>query len=202
MIFLISEFMKGKLIVVYGINNLGKTTQVERLVQKLTSIGRKAKFVKIPTYELEPSGVILDEYLRKGNPHHLAPREAQILYAFNRSQFEPILQSYLDQGLDIVLEDYWGTGVAWGIGREVDKEFLLRINSRCLREDLAFLLEGHRFDSGVEKNHINETDVQLLEIVARVHSELADEFGWKRINANQSVEKVGEDIFSEVKKIL
>jgi len=194
--------MKGKLIVVYGINNLGKTTQVERLVQKLASIGRKAKFVKIPTYELEPSGVILDEYLRKGNPHQLTPREAQILYAFNRSQFEPILQSYLDQGLDIVLEDYWGTGVAWGIGREVDKEFLLRINSRCLREDLAFLLEGKRFASGVEKNHINETDVQLLEKVARVHSELADEFGWKRIKANQSIEIVEEDIFTEVKKIL
>jgi len=32
---------KGKLIVLYGINNLGKTTQAELLVEKIKSNGKK-----------------------------------------------------------------------------------------------------------------------------------------------------------------
>lgn len=194
--------MRGKLIVIYGVNNLGKTTQVKRLVEKLISIGRAADHIKIPAYEVEPSGNMLDEYLRQGNPYRLTAREAQILYAFNRGQFEPTLLFQLEQGCDIVLEDYWGTGVAWGLGRGLDKEFLIRINSACLKEDLALLLQGERFAQAVEKKHINETDNQLTEKVAQIHSQLADELGWKKINANQSMEKVEADIFEEVKKIL
>ncbi len=141
---------RGRFIVIYGINNLGKTTQAKLLVERLKSLGRKAEYLKYPVYDLGPSGPDLDEYLRHANPKRLDAEQAQTLFAENRTQFEPTLKSKLANGIDIVAEDYWGTGLAWGIGAGADKGFLLKINRNFLREDLALLLVGKRFDSGKE----------------------------------------------------
>jgi len=48
----------GKFIVLYGINNLGKTTQTRILVDKLKLHGLKAEYLKYPVYDLAPSGPI------------------------------------------------------------------------------------------------------------------------------------------------
>lgn len=191
--------MKGKLIVLYGINNLGKSTQAKRLVERLNREGRNAKYLKYPIYELEPSGVMLNEYLRKGNPANFTPREAQMVYAWNRSQYEPILESDLASGVDIVAEDYWGTGVAWGMGRGVEKDFLLRLNKDFIREDVAILLSGKRFEESIENDHLHETNRELTDLVDKAHQVLAKEFGWKVVQANKPVEKVAEEIWNIVK---
>lgn len=189
---------KGKFIVFYGINNLGKTTQAKLLVEKFKTLGNKAKYLKYPIYDLEPSGFMINNYLRKGNPDDLSAREAQILYALNRSQYEPRLKQDLEDGFDIVAEDYWGTGIAWGAGVGLDKDFLLRLNQNFLREDLAFLFVGARFKSGFEENHLHETNKELIEKVDKIHRELAEEFGWIKINANDTIENVSNEIWNIV----
>lgn len=187
---------KGKFIVLYGVNNLGKTTQAKLLVKKLNSTGRgKAKYLKYPIYDLAPSGQILNEYLRKGNPYRFTPREAQMLYAFNRCQYEPVLKADLEAGINVVAEDYWGTGAAWGMGAGVETDFMLRINGNFLKEDLAILFVGQRFASGIETKHLHETDQRLTRKVEVAHNELAKQFGWKIVDSNQSIEKVSEDIW-------
>lgn len=191
----------NKLIVFYGINNLGKSTQAKLLVEKLKMSGKDAIHIKYPYYSIKPSGVLLNQYLREGNPQKLTPREAQILFAYNRSQFEPKLKIILENNI-VVAEDYWGTGVAWGMGAGVDLDFLLELNSSFHREDAAFLFEGERFASGIEQNHKHETNSELTKKVETTHAMLADRFGWKRINANQSIEKVQQAIWQEVNKIL
>ena len=50
--------------------------------------------------------------------------------------------------------------------------------------------------------HIHETDHELTEKVRQKHLELAKEFNWKIVNANQPIEKVFEDIKKEVDIIL
>lgn len=193
---------KGKLIVLYGINNLGKTTQAKLLVQNLQKAGHKTIYIKYPVYDLEPSGGRINKYLRGGNPESFTPKQAQELYAENRAQYGPTLKADLENGFDIVAEDYWGTGVAWGIGAGVDKNFLLKLNNGFLREDLAILFIGKRFESGREENHQHETNKELTNKVYEIHKELAREFGWKIINANDSIEKVSQSIWKEVEKIL
>lgn len=193
---------KGRLIVFYGINNLGKTTQAKKLVERLEKEGKKAKYLKYPIYDLAPSGPILNNYLREGNTYKLSPREAQIIYAFNRAQYQPELEKDLEKGINIIAEDYWGTGVAWGIGAGVDKDFLLRINQQFIREDLALLFVGERFTSGLEKDHKHETDEDLIKRVDEAHSELAREFGWLQVDANGTVEQVTEQVWNKVKPIL
>ena len=193
---------RGKLIVFYGINNVGKSTQADLLKSRLKKEGVKVVFYKIPQYTVEPAGVMIDEYLRKHNPYKLSPREAQLLYALDRSNFRMELERLLSSGTWVIFEDYWGTGVMWGVGRGVSKKFLLRVNADNIQEDLTFLLKGKRLKAAKEKVHINEHDDALTAKVGKISVELAKEFKWKIINGNQSIEEVHEDIWTEVQKIL
>lgn len=193
----------GKTIAIYGINNLGKTTQVARLAEAL-SIGvpgfgvATASTVKFPVYDLEPTGPTLNDYLREGNPHNLTPREAQLIYTLNRVAFMPQLDVLLETNNFVVLEDYTGTGIAWGVAAGVDSEFLIRMNEGLLVEDLAILLDGERFDSSRESGHRHEDDDNLMLRCRGIHLELAERFGWQIVNANQSKEAVHDDIWRVV----
>ncbi|MBI4812110.1 hypothetical protein HY798_01500 [Candidatus Falkowbacteria bacterium] len=189
-------------IVFYGINNLGKTTQTKLLVEKLNSEGFKAQYLKYPVYGLEPSGRILNNYLREGNIYNLTPREAQIIYTLNRTQYEKELSDKLEDGVIVVAEDYTGTGLAWGMGAGVDENFLKKINSHLLKEDVGFLFEGERFKEATENNHRHETNDKLTNKVRQAHLKLAEEFGWMKINANLPIKKIQDIIWDKVKNLL
>lgn len=186
---------KGKFIVIYGINNLGKSTQAKLLVERLNRDGQLAEYVKYPIYDLEPSGPLINEYLREGNPHNLSPREVQTLYAINRTQYENEIINKLNQGVHIVSEDYKGTGIAWGMGAGVSEYFLKKINSHLLKEDIIFLFDGERFKDATEKNHKHETDEELLYKVKLAHMKLAEEENWIKINANLTIEEIHNNIW-------
>lgn len=192
---------KGRLIALYGINNLGKTTQAKLLVSSIEERGLKARYLKYPLYDLEPSGPVINNYLREGNQHDLSAREFQIIQILNRTQFDSQLRVMLDNGENVVVEDYVGTGIAWGVGAGISKDFLIDLNIHLVKEDLAILLEGERFLDGKEDGHKHEEDDKLMRKVGEAHLILADEYDWKKVNANQSVEEVKADILKYTVKI-
>jgi len=192
----------GKFIALYGVNNLGKTTQAKMLVQKLRLHGLEAEYLKIPIYDLEPSGPILNNYLRRGNHYNLTPREIQIFYVLNRVQYEKTLIQKLSRGVNVVTEDYTGTGIAWGLAAGLNEGFLKYLNSHLLKEDLAFLFDGERFLESIEYNHQHETDNRLINKARIAHLRLGYEFGWKIINANQSMKQIHDKIWNLVLKLL
>jgi len=193
---------KGKFIVFYGINNLGKTTQAKKLVERLQKGGRPAEYLKYAIYDLEPSGPILNDYLRAGNPFDLSAREFQIFQALNRTQYEPTLKEKLENGIIVVAEDYTGTGIAWGMGAGVDKAFLQKINSHLLREDLGILFEGERFMQGVEDGHMHESNDEFTNRVRQIHLELGQEYGWQKINANEDIDTIQNKIWDLTQEII
>jgi len=172
------------------------------LVAKLRQKGLAAEYIKYPIYDLAPSGTLINDYLRQGNFHKLTPREAQIIYTLNRTQYETALRQKLAQGIYIVAEDYVGTGLAWGIGAGVDEQFLKFINSHLAKEDLAILLDGYRFSESVETNHRHEQNETLTDTVRLIHLRLAEERNWQIINANQTIEQVHKAVWEKVKKII
>jgi len=193
---------RGKFIVIYGINNLGKTTQARLLVKKLKKNGYKAEYIKYPIYDLEPAGPLINAYLRKGNPYNFSPREIQLLHFIDRIKFELILEEKLKRGINVVAEDYFGTAICWGIGGGVDKKLLLYLYKFIKREDLIFLFDGERFVQSIEKNHKHETDNDLVERVRKSHLAIGKKFGWIKINANFSIEEINKLVWIMVKKIL
>lgn len=193
---------KGKFIVLYGINNLGKTTQAKKLVGWLQSLGYQAEYLKYALYDLEPSGPLLNAYLREGNPHGFFPREFQLLQVLNRTQYEQTLLLKLESGTWIIAEDYVGTGIAWGVGAGMNQDFLEKINSHLLKEDLAFFFDGERFTSGIEKIHQHEQNDELTQKVRKIHQKLAQKLAWIPINANQNIEEIQKQLQESIQQKL
>ncbi|HNW55710.1 MAG TPA: hypothetical protein PKN62_01360 [bacterium] len=194
--------MTGQLIVLYGINNIGKSTQAKLLVEKLKQSGKNASYIKYPIYDLGPSGTIINEYLRQGNPWQLSAREAQILYALNRYQYQAELIQRLNNNEWIVAEDYTGTGMAWGSGAGVDLAFLEKVNQGLREPDLILWLDGQRFTSGIESGHKHENDDELINKVRQCHQSLADKYGWLKFEANQPIDDLNNQLWNEVAKLL
>jgi len=193
---------RGKFIVFYGLNNLGKTTQALLLVENLKRFGHKAKYVKYPRYDKMPTGKIISNYLRDDNDYNLSPRELQIFYAFNREQCEEEIKNDLKNGVHIISECYIGTGLAWGEAEGVDKEFLRHINSHLLKEDLAFYFRGKRFRDSIEKNHIFENDDKLSRKAQIAFELMSEEFGWVDLNANNPIVKIEKQIYAYVQEYI
>ena len=186
---------RGNLIVIYGINTLGKTTQAKLLVESLIlKIGKNAEYLKYAVYDLAPSGPLINSYLKQGNPHKFSAREFQFLQILNRTQYEPKLKEKLNKGTWIIAEDYTGSGIAWGMAEGIDKELLYNMNSHLRKEDLGILFEGEPFAAKMDKKNIHETDSQKLAKAATAYKEIARDFGWHVVDANQTVEEVQENI--------
>ncbi len=194
--------MKGKFIVFYGINNLGKTTQVKLLIEKLQQQGIKVEFTKYAHYDLEPTGKLINDYLRNGNPDKFSPREFQLLHFAERLQYEPILKEKLDQGITVIAEDYFPTAIAWGTGAGVHQPFLEYLYKFIRHEDLGFLFDGERFTESIESGHKHETDAALMQKVREVHKDLGNKYNWLPIHANDTRESIHEKIWEAVSQIV
>lgn len=192
----------GKLIVFYGINNLGKSTQARLLVEKLKEDGYQAEYIKYPLYNLEPSGRMLNDYLRNDNPLNLNAKEVQAIYALNRTQYQDELQKKLSAGINIVAEDYTGTGIAWGLGAGVSEKYLKDINSHLIKEDLAILFDGERFKQSIEEGHKHENNNDLINKVRWAHLKLKEENGWLKVDANLKIEEIKNIIWDRVSSFL
>lgn len=192
----------GYLIAIYGINNLGKTTQAKKLVDFLNRNRWLAEYVKYPVYRQKPSGVFINNVLRKHREQPISEEEFQMWYAVNRFQYEPILKKKLSAGKIIVAEDYTGTGLAWGATKGANLDWLVEINTPLVKEDLAILFDGERFPDGKEKNHLHENDDILMSRCRKWHQKLAQMYGWKIVQANQSVSQVYEDVLEIVSQFL
>lgn len=190
---------KGKFIAIYGINGIGKTTQVDLLVENLRSQGLNASRLKYPIYDLEPEGNFIYQYLR--NPefrkkNELTTHQLQEKYAANRLRYQEDLKKRLAMGEWIIAEDYIGTGVAWGLTWGGDLEFLEEINRDLLNEDLSILMHGDRFTSAIEKEHRNEMESERIKICKNFLLLLKHKYNWRVVDAEQEIEKVQMDLLN------
>lgn len=193
--------MKGKFITIYGINNIGKSTQSERVVKMLNDSGRKAKHIKYPIYDLDPTGPFINSVLRSAK-QNISEDELQLWFVMNRYQFEPELKKLLEEGYTVVAEDYAGTGIAWGIAKGLDEDWVEGINKYLLKSDLSILFEGQRDSEAKEDAHVHEQDDDLVEKCREVHSRLADKYGWQRLQVQEKWDDTTELLWKMIDPII
>ena len=185
-------------ITVYGVNNIGKSTQVKMLVENLKKSGQKVAFLKYPVYDAEPTGPMIDYYLRDPQAPQISAEELQMWYALNRFQMQTKLKKKLDSGMTVIAEDYTGTGIAWGITHGADKDWLEQVNKHLIKEDLAILLDGEQFQTEREDQHINEANDERIAKCRQIHLDLAAEYEWKIVKANGERESIAKEILEVV----
>jgi len=193
---------KGKFIVFYGINNLWKTTQAKLLLERLKNQWIEAEYTKYAHYDLKPTGKLINDYLRKGNPYNFSPREFQLIHFAERLQYESILKEKIDNGIWVIAEDYFPTAIAWWVGAGVKQELLEYLYKWLRHEDLWFLFDWERFREAIETNHKHETDDNLMNKVRLVHQNLSKKFNWKKINANETIEVIADKVRNEIQKTI
>jgi dTMP kinase len=192
---------KGALITIYGINNIGKSTHAKRLTERLEKEGHKAKYIKYPIYDIEPTGPFINKTLRS-EKQEISEDELQFWFILNRYQYQKELERLLAEGYIVVAEDYIGTGIAWGTAKGLDMEWLEMANKNLLKEDLAIIIKGERDLDAREATHVHEQNDELIEKCKHVHFELAEKYGWKSVQLQPEIPDTAKLVWNIVDDFL
>lgn len=191
--------LRGKFITLYGINNIGKSTHARILCDHLKKEDFDPVYIKYPIYDLDPSGPYLNKLIRE-KEQSVSEEELQLWFTINRHQFEPQLKSMLAEGKTVIAEDYIGTGIAWGMTKGANEEWLEQINRYLLRADLAILIDGEQNKEAMEQKHIHERNERLMKKSRKAHIDLAKKYAWYVIQLQQKKEDTAKLVWVAVKE--
>ena len=99
---------KGKLIVIDGIDGVGKATQAKLLVGRLNKEGKKAVYIDFPQYYKNHFGKLIGECQagEHGDFLNLDPKIASTLYAADRFESKEQIGKWLSSGYIVVADRY------------------------------------------------------------------------------------------------
>ena len=100
--------IRGKLIVIEGIDKSGKATQTRFLVRRLKKEGKRVASVSFPEYKSNLFGKLIKEALagEHGDFLSLDPFIASTLYAADRYESKEKIEAWLSAGYTVVLDRY------------------------------------------------------------------------------------------------
>ena len=207
--------MSGTFITFEGPEGAGKTTIIHMVQQKLIQDGYNIVLTR------EPGGIRIAEQIREIilNPSNteMDARTEALLYAAARRQHlvEKVIPE-LNKGNIVLCDRFIDSSLAYqGNARGIGVEDIFAINQFAIEQmmpqaTLYFDIEPEvgleRINKG-RKDEINRLDLESLDFHYKVRDgylSLLSEFPERirRIDANQSVEKVCEEAYKQIKLIL
>ncbi|MGF9893390.1 dTMP kinase [Priestia megaterium] len=207
--------MSGTFITFEGPEGAGKTTIIHMVQQKLIQEGYTIVLTR------EPGGIRIAEQIREIilNPSNteMDARTEALLYAAARRQHlvEKVIPE-LNKGNIVLCDRFIDSSLAYqGNARGIGVEDIFAINQFAIEQTMpqATLYFDIEPEVGLErinkgrKNEINRLDLESLDFHYKVRDgylSLLSEFPERirRIDANQSVEKVCEEAYKQIKLVL
>ena len=200
--------MKGKFIVIEGIDGCGKTTQIEELSKWLPKSGLLNKDSQLITTR-EPGGSLLGKKIRglildnneDNKPSSLAEL---LLYSADRAEhISKIIAPALKNSNWVISDRFSDSTLAYqGYGRNINLEIIKNIESIvCQGEypDLTFFLEISPEESILRRKNeipdrIESEGIRFLEKVNEGFKIIAKQKNWKIISASQNVKTISNQI--------
>lgn len=211
--------MRGVFITLEGPEGGGKTTQLQRLADRLRAEGREVVTVR------EPGGTQMGEAIRGILQHDHAgespsPACEVLLFIASRAQLvSTVIRPALQRGVVVLCDRFADSTLAYqGFGRGFDVEALRRLNAFAIAEcvpNLTLVLDlpvsegrarmaGRHAANGDGPDRMEREAVEFHERVRKGFLELAraepDRF--RVITANGSVDEVAKCIEREVRRVL
>ncbi|WP_416435455.1 dTMP kinase [Priestia megaterium] len=207
--------MSGTFITFEGPEGAGKTTIIHMVQQKLIQEGYNIVLTR------EPGGIRIAEQIREVilNPSNteMDARTEALLYAAARRQHlvEKVIPE-LNKGNIVLCDRFIDSSLAYqGNARGIGVEDIFAINQFAIEQtmpqatlyfDIVPEVGLERINKG-RKDEINRLDLESLDFHYKVRDgylSLLSEFPERirRIDANQSVEKVCEEAYKQIKLIL
>ena len=200
--------MRGKFIVIEGIDGCGKTTQINEISRWLPTsglMGEDSKLIKTR----EPGGSLLGKKLRNlildNNKNNKPSSLAELLlYSADRAEHVSKIISPALEKEDWVLSDRFAdsTLAYQGYGRNINLEVIKNIESIvCQGEkpDLTIFLEISAEESILRRKNlvpdrIESEGVKFLQKVNEGFKLIAKEKNWKVISATQNINAISNEI--------
>lgn len=203
--------MKGRFIVFEGIDGAGKSTQMEKLRQKLVSEGRKVFITAEPTQSV--TGGILRDAL-SGNYRRTASELAAMFLAdrvFHNVNESVGIKQALERGFDVISDRYYYSSFAYQ-GLDSDIDWVINMNFNCpdiKRPDLCIFLDldAEKSKSRIDTNRATVEIFEQAEILDKIRNKFFDVFNRLKdenieiVDASGTVDEVAGKIASVVDKL-
>ena len=200
--------MKGKFIVIEGIDGCGKTTQIDEISKWLPTSGLMKKNSKLIKTR-EPGGSLLGKKLRNlildNNKNNKPSSLAELLlYSADRAEHvSKIISPALEKEDWVISDRFSDSTLAYqGYGRNINLEIIKNIESIvCQGEhpDLTIFLEISPEESILRRKNkipdrIESEGIKFLEKVNEGFKLIAKEKNWKVISASQNINTISNEI--------
>lgn len=112
------------LVVLEGLDGAGKSTQVNKLQQMLTSYGIGYEYLHFPRFDAPIYGELIARFLRGelGEVGSVDPYIVALLYAGDRADAAPMIQKWLDEDKFVILDRYVYSNVAYQCAKIPDRD--------------------------------------------------------------------------------
>ncbi len=193
----------GHLIAFEGLDQSGKQTQAERLLEAFRAAGHQSEFVTFPAYETAIGTEI--DYALHGQREY-APDTLQLLYIANRFEFRPKIEAWLAAGTMVVCDRYLASSIAYGEAQGVDVGWLAEIQTPLPRPSLTILLDISPDASLTRKQAARDKFERDLPLLARVRDsylrQAAASNDWIRLEGHTDRDAVSSAVVSAVRSRL
>jgi dTMP kinase len=189
----------GHLIAFEGLDQSGKQTQAERLLDAFRRLGREAEFLTFPEYSTH-LGEEIGRALRGERDYQ--PDTLQLLYIANRFEFRPQITTWLQRGAMVVCDRYLASSIAYGEAQGVDAQWLADTQRFLPHPSLTLFMDMTPEVSLTRKQADRdkfERDMPLLRRVRDSYIRQSKADGWVTINAERDKDAVTADVISAVR---
>jgi dTMP kinase len=189
----------GHLIAFEGLDQSGKQTQAERLLDAFRRLGREAEFLTFPEYSTH-LGEEIGRALRGERDYQ--PDTLQLLYIANRFEFRPQITTWLQRGAMVVCDRYLASSIAYGDAQGVDAQWLADTQRFLPQPSLTLFMDMTPEVSLTRKQADRdkfERDMPLLRRVRDSYIRQSKADGWVTINAERDKDAVTADVISAVR---
>ena len=224
--------MRGKLIVIEGVDSSGKATHTFKLFERLTQGGYPVKKVEFPNYDSDSSALI-KMYLNGefgSNPNDTNPYIASTFYAVDRyASFKKEWGSFYKEGGIIISDRYVTSNIIHQAAKIKDgleknkyldwlwdlefNKFELPVPDCVVFLDMPhnycekLMKERNNKFTGEKQKDIHERNMQYLSSVYCNAVELSQRYSWQSVDCVKdgrirAIENIHEEIYSIVLKVL
>jgi len=157
--------------VIEGVDRSGKDTQIDMLIDAIPNSMRYS----FPNEQLE-SGKRCRSYVN--GELKLGLEESHLLFVLNRRESIPQIDSYLNEGKNVICSRYSYSGIAYSVAKGLDYQWCKDQEKDILEPDLVIYLDvdpsiaSGRNGYGVDTHEVLSFQRQVYESYARLWNDL------------------------------
>jgi len=197
--------MRGRFIVIEGMDGAGTTTQTRQLRSQLERLGRRVHTTSEPT--THPVGKTIREYLSGRFENKNLMATLALLFAADRLlHYDEDVEPKLESGMDVISDRYVFSSLVYQ-GLSLPNQWVTTLNQYAPAPDLTIIVDvpvpdamARRAIRGGEPEIFEKA--QLQENIRRRYLKLSEQPHVALVDGQGSVEAVSERIFEVLRPIL